>query len=455
MKKYLHASLVLFISLIINTTFAQSGWISQTNPLGTGDSAILGKVQFVSPTEGWISGGRGDLLHTTDAGNNWMVVTPFPDDSVWCSSDPAVSMSWVNQTHGWKINSFGPDYGISYGVVIHQTTDAGNTWQKKVLSNVEGDFGFQIQFVDINNGWLLYFNFSTQVATFLKTTDGGNNWFPFNGAGIFYFVDANIGWSFYGSGQNGSDPPFKILHTTNGGADWSEQFSDNVAGVYHAIYFSDTEHGWITGDNGKVIKTIDGGSNWNFVTNSGINPNERSKSVFFLNANIGWISSKDNAGHAFIQHTTDGGVSWTTQGNLLNNGSIYSIYFYDAQNGWITGNDSEIRHYSGTSAVDADKNIPTEFLLSQNYPNPFNPSTKIKYSIPEESVVKLTVYSAIGEQVAEIVNQSQSAGTYEVEFSAKSVSAPGGNAGSLPSGIYFYRLKAGDYLATRKMILMK
>ena len=107
MNKLLFSLGTLYLVLTNSLLNAQSGWVQQINPLGIGDSAIIGKVQFVSPTEGWISGGRGDLLHTTDAGNNWTVVTPFPDDTVWSSSDPAVSMSWVNSTHGWKINSFG------------------------------------------------------------------------------------------------------------------------------------------------------------------------------------------------------------------------------------------------------------------------------------------------------------------------------------------------------------
>ena len=96
MKKLLLVSVILIMGLWSHSLNAQSGWVEQFNPLGFGDSAILGKVQFVSPTEGWISGGRGDLLHTTNAGANWTVVTPFPNDTVWCSSDPSVSMSWVN-----------------------------------------------------------------------------------------------------------------------------------------------------------------------------------------------------------------------------------------------------------------------------------------------------------------------------------------------------------------------
>lgn len=440
-----------FISLLIFCVFsllvnAQTGWVEQTNPLGVGDTAILGKVQFVNSTEGWISGGVGDLLHTTDSGVSWTVVTPFPDDSVWCSSDPAVSMSWINQTHGWKINSYGPEYGNSYGVVVHRTTDGGNTWQKIDISNSPGDFGFQIQFVDVNTGWLLYFNFTTQVATFLKTIDGGDNWLPFNGAGIFYFVDANNGWSYYGSGQNGYEPPYKILRTTNGGNDWTEQFTDNLLGSYNKIYFTDLNNGWIVGDNGKVLNTTDGGANWNYITNSGINANERSKSVFFLDANTGWISSKDDQGHAFIKQTTDGGASWTTHGTFTGYGSIYSIYFYDAQNGWVTGFDPpSIYHYSGTTDNSDQINPVNEFELQQNYPNPFNPGTRIQYSINSSKFVSLKVYDVLGNEIATLVSEDKPAGNYEVDFTSS----------GLTSGVYFYQLKSGSYLETRKMILMK
>lgn len=446
MKKCLPVILFLLITALINSTFAQTGWVSQLNSLGVGDTAILGKVQFVSPTEGWISGGVGDLLHTTDSGANWTVVTPFPNDSVWCSSDPAVSMSWVNQTHGWKINSYGPQYGNSYGVVIHKTTDGGNTWQKKDISTSPGDFGFQIQFVDVNTGWLLYFNFTTQVATFLKTTDGGDTWAPFNGAGIFYFADVNNGWSYHGSGLNGSEPPYKILRTTNGGTEWTEQFTDNLLGGYNEMYFSDLNNGWIVGDNGKVLKTTDGGASWNYITNSGINPGERSKAVFFLDANTGWISSKDISGHAFIKNTTDGGASWTTHGTFSGYGSVYSICFYDAQNGWVTGFDPpSIYHFTGTTGTNDYKNSVNKFELQQNYPNPFNPTTKISYQLPVSGNVKIKVYDVLGNEVAKLVDEYKPAGSYEVEFDGK----------ELTSGVYVYKLITGKYSATKKLVLIK
>jgi photosystem II stability/assembly factor-like uncharacterized protein len=443
---------ILFALLIIGLTSSSvhAQWVQQINPLGTGDSAMIGKVEFVSPTEGWISGSRGDFLHTTDGGINWLVVTPFPDDSIWSPSDAALSMSWVNPTHGWKINSIGPAFGTSYGVVIHQTTDGGNTWQKKVLSTTEGDFAVQIQFVDINNGWLLFFNFATQNATFLRTTDGGNNWSPFAGAGIFYYVDANNGWSFYGSGQNGSDPPFKILRTTNGGTDWAEQFSDNVAGGYNAMYFSDVNNGWIVGDAGKVIKTTNGGTNWSYVTNSGINPNDRSKTVFFFNANNGWISSKDGNGYGVIQHTTDGGANWTTQMTPLVNpqggNAIFSIYFVDAQNGWLTADYGKICRYTGSTGVVNNNNSPTNFSLMQNYPNPTNPRATIKFIVDKTEHATVLVYDVLGKEVAKLFDGIANPGSYyNVEF----------DGSSLSSGIYFYKVTTDSHSELKKLVLMK
>jgi len=89
--------------------------------------------------------------------------------------------------------------------------------------------------------------------------------------------------------------------------------------------------------------------------------------------------------------------------------------------------------------------IPKHFELSQNYPNPFNPSTKIEYSIAKSSFVNLTVYDILGNQVAELVNESQTAGNYRYNF----------NGANLASGIYIVQLQAGDLHHIRKMILMK
>ncbi len=89
--------------------------------------------------------------------------------------------------------------------------------------------------------------------------------------------------------------------------------------------------------------------------------------------------------------------------------------------------------------------LPYNYSLSQNYPNPFNPTTKISWQSPISSWQTLKIYDMLGNEVAILVNEYRPAGNYEVEFSGS----------DLPSGVYFYQLKAGSFIQTKKMILLK
>lgn len=104
--------------------------------------------------------------------------------------------------------------------------------------------------------------------------------------------------------------------------------------------------------------------------------------------------------------------------------------------------------YGDTTLTDVDdqiNGIPTTYMLDQNFPNPFNPSTKITYEIPVQSNVLLRVYDIIGNEVATLVNEPKPAGIYHILFDATSLS----------SGVYLYRMQAGDYIETKKMIYLK
>ena len=108
------------------------------------------------------------------------------------------------------------------------------------------------------------------------------------------------------------------------------------------------------------------------------------------------------------------------------------------------------------SNLEREALLPDEFILYQNYPNPFNPSTKIKFWIADFGFVNLKVYDVLGNEVATLVNEEKSAGTYEIEFNSSSPTN-GGLSGikKLSSGIYFYQLKVGSIIQTKKMILLK
>lgn len=105
----------------------------------------------------------------------------------------------------------------------------------------------------------------------------------------------------------------------------------------------------------------------------------------------------------------------------------------------------------------ANENLipPDRFYLFQNYPQPFNPSTTIRYQIPKSCFVSIKVFDALGREVVTLVNEEKKTGSYEVEFSAKGGSVSSKDAYNISSGIYFYTMKAVEYVETRKMILLK
>ncbi|MBK7500349.1 MAG: T9SS type A sorting domain-containing protein [Ignavibacteriales bacterium] len=105
----------------------------------------------------------------------------------------------------------------------------------------------------------------------------------------------------------------------------------------------------------------------------------------------------------------------------------------------------------GVTFIEEENNYtqPKEYLLQQNYPNPFNPSTKISWQSPVGGWQTLKVYDILGNEVATLVDEYRNAGNYEIDFN------PASSIKNLASGIYFYRLHAGSFVETKKMILLK
>ena len=127
--------------------------------------------------------------------------------------------------------------------------------------------------------------------------------------------------------------------------------------------------------------------------------------------------------------------------------TLITIVLIDSSAQTNPGSSALIDHlsFTGPSSVEQLSSLPDDFSLSQNYPNPFNPSTNIEYSIPEASFVQLKVFDILGNEVAELVNQDQSAGTYRADFTAN----------NLASGFYVAQLRAGDFSKTIKMTLLR
>jgi hypothetical protein len=140
-------------------------------------------------------------------------------------------------------------------------------------------------------------------------------------------------------------------------------------------------------------------------------------------------------------------VNWTAFNTGLTNFVVNALIIFDT-NLYAGTNDGVWRRPLSdliTGVADQSNEIPSGFVLEQNYPNPFNPSTTIKYSTPFSEFITVKVYDVLGREVATLINEEKSAGSYEVNF----------NASQLSSGIYFYKLTTGNFVETKKMILMK
>ena len=148
------------------------------------------------------------------------------------------------------------------------------------------------------------------------------------------------------------------------------------------------------------------------------------------------------------------GIFWSSASPLVTNNSYIFTGILESGD-WSETNNISYNGGEGvwrrplsemiTSVSDQKSTLPQNFSLQQNYPNPFNPSTTIRYEIPERSFVTIKVYDILGKEIDTFVNEEKPSGTYEVEFDAR----------NLPSGIYFYQLKAGSFVETKKMILLK
>ena len=170
------------------------------------------------------------------------------------------------------------------------------------------------------------------------------------------------------------------------------------------------------------------------------------------------ISSDNNNWITIVpEATSTSNEEWTIDEFPLVNARFVQVHFINNnQSTWAGLWEGEIWGTNTTVVDPSNNNLLNGFSLSQNYPNPFNPSTTINYSIPGSSFVSLIIYNVLGKAVATLVNEEKSGGSYEVKFSTiGGSSSGGGDIYNLPSGIYFYRLQAGSFVETKKMILLK
>jgi len=168
-------------------------------------------------------------------------------------------------------------------------------------------------------------------------------------------------------------------------------------------------------------------------------PNANFTNVKFIGDNVCLTTLSNN-----IYEATNGGATWTAQTSNTSE-VLEAVYFTSLAEGYAVGANNTILKFGELSSVENEEELPREYSLSQNYPNPFNPSTKIRFAIPQTGFASLKVYDVLENEITILVNEEKPTGEYEVEFS--------GNG--LTSGVYFYQLKAGSFIETKKMVLLR
>jgi photosystem II stability/assembly factor-like uncharacterized protein len=407
------------------TAFAQDGWYIQDTVT---TNHHLGAVHFPDANTG-IAVGGDVILRSTDGGLSWTSV-PFkeePESAEWFHgvyfTDANTGVA-VGQGHG---SGFSP-----YGVAL-RTTDGGETWEN-YYGGSDVEF-FDICYSDVNTGLAV-----GGEGIVSRTTDGGVTWdasyWDWCGQHIWRGICFSAAHTVTVVGNDG-----RIIHSKDGGLTWVTQWG--AFGHLFSVHFTDSVTGTAVGSAGSINRTTDGGTTWVNQT-SGTTRNLHS--VFFTDANTGTVVGEGGT----ILRTTNGGVTWVTQPSGTSK-SLNGVFFTDSYTGTVVGDGGLILRTTtgGVTGVEEDPiiegELPKSYALRQNYPNPFNPSTTIEYALPHAGFTTLSIYNVYGEEIATLFAGERPAGTFSTTW----------DASGLPSGVYFYRLTAGEYVQTKKAVLMK
>ncbi len=407
------------------------------------------------------------------------------------------SQGWEVLTSNVSVNLHGVnfiDYNTGYvcgaGGTIIKTTNGGLNWFS--LSSGITSLIYDIYFINPQTGYFC------GIAGIYKTTNSGVDWFSvYSGAQVNRLSCPSLN-IIYAGGQSG------VYKSTNAGLNWANTIT-GYSGLVWGMHFLNDNTGYAMGSEAATKTTSNGGANWGgglfwgpgnyvfsechfFNSGSGYVLSSYSQSppgtgssgsIYKANSMSSWqsvwsVSSRYLNGMTFkgndtayavvggwngtsnepkILRSTNGGNNWLQQISPVTNQSFSDVYFVDNKYGFAVGRSGVIikTGTAGIIGINIISNLsPKEFNLSQNYPNPFNPVTKIRFDIPQDvksetSNVQMIVYDAIGREISKLVDQQLQPGSYEVDW----------NASAYPSGVYFYRITAGEFTQIRKMILLK
>jgi photosystem II stability/assembly factor-like uncharacterized protein len=427
-----HIIVIVFI-LWGSSLYSQSSWIQQYPP-SSFSNCYFYDVIFLDSLTGFIGGTNyidtSFILKTTNGGQNWETLKIFQ------TTLRIQNIIFINYQTGF----------VTGGGLFMKTTDSGANWYNIALDSPL--YNIRVYFLN------QYTGFATNNNKIFSTSNSGVNWtllftenvhpaFVFN---KFCFINQNTGYlqgnwfilTNYYSSENGI-----IYKTTNTGLNWQNIYQVNYK--IASISFINENEGIYASGSSSMHKTTNGGQQW--IQASVPGGVYFYNSCLYLNSSIGFAVAQWYSSAAAIIKTTNGGLTYD---NLKIYGNYYnfqSIYFSSQNTGWTVGYPGLIYKTTNCGAIGILNNSEEvfDYHLSQNYPNPFNPITNIKFNISKSGFVSLKVYDIQGREIKTLINEKLSEGSYETIW----------DASNFPSGVYFYKLTAGNYSETKKMLLIK
>jgi photosystem II stability/assembly factor-like uncharacterized protein len=425
--------LVLFVLIAVpnDTAISQTDFWQPTN--GPNDGAI---TRLAINSKGHLFAICNNLHRSTDDGSTWTQLNTF-----YPTSNGSVTFQLGTLAVAPNDYLIGGSYGA-----IYLSTDNGDTWQKSA---------------DVYD-WYTQQLYS--VTSFTVTPDSviyAGTW----GQGLYF--SENFGYSWYGGGYNplnvGDNFVSTLTTSTSGdvivgtdrwisnynGRIWSDaQFS--MYGTFDIASITGSPRGYLFASSSVGILRSSQDSGYFYPMNNGLSGTH----FYGLLVNSGGMVFAGSDSGVF--RSTDDGNSWLSTNSGLTDLHVtnsalraYNTLAVNSAGYLFVGTQSGLVFKSTqptvTSAPLQAGNPLRTFALDQNYPNPFNPSTRIRYSITDEGMVRLAVFNMLGQEVERLVSDMKQPGEYEAKFDGK----------NLPSGIYFYRLETGSHSVTKKMLLLR
>lgn len=429
------------------------------------------------------------IFFSSDFGNNWFSFNNgYPYGSLTQIIKPINNSLFAGNEHGiYKLQEGETEWQKRTSGLIAYNSDCIVTNEDKIYVGTPGG---KIYFSDDNGSSWDFYQVSETFAPILDIAFKGDTIYAITNGYVYYSTNSGLSWitaNLYSVqlssiividnkifvGTSGYDG---IWLSTNGGLTWTQK--NNGLTTIHVNCLAFDNLNIYAGTQSGLFISSDFGDNWLKAT-SGISQ------TFYVVA-LKVIGERIYAGGIYgVYSSTNQGVTWSFKGlsnrivrcisgyeNMIFAGTV-SDGVYRSSNGgnsWQLYNDGLIHEFAMSigivdttlftgilgfglwnrpliiADVEKDKKYyPTDFLLSQNFPNPFNPSTSFEYQIPEFSFVSIKIYDVLGKELRTLVDEEKSAGIYKISF----------DAGNLPSGVYFYRIQAGSFIDTKKMLLLR